>query len=132
MNKVIFLVGLFLLSFGNANAQTKIDKCENVLTSGVYNEYLENICGFNGGVSDGFKETYSKNNCPDLVSTSKIKKLVADVSADTKKRYVAFGESEFCENNVDAYSDLSIAFKNGVNFFKENGFKQKKDIGVRK
>ena len=123
----IYLLGLLIgLSSLGVKAQTKIDKCESVLTGGVYNEFLENICGFNGGVSDGFKATYSNNNCPDLISTSKIKKLVGDVADDTKKRYVAFGEEKFCESNLSGYSDLSIAFKRGTDFFKKNEFKQKK------
>lgn len=123
----VYLLGLLIgLSSLGVQAQTKIDKCESVLTGGVYNEFLENICVFNGGVSDGFKATYSNNNCPNLISTSKIKRLVEDVAADTKKRYVAFGEDEFCESNLSGYSDLSIAFKRGVDFFKKNEFKQKK------
>ena len=123
----VYLIGLLigLSSFG-LQAKTKIEQCESILTGGVYNEYLENICGFDGGVSDGFKGTYSNNNCPDLVSKNKIKKLVADVSADTKKSSVAFGEDKCCENNVSSYSDLSIAFRRGVDLFKQNEFKQKK------
>ena len=122
-----YLIGLLIgMSSLGLQAKTKIEQCESILTGGVYNEYLENICGFDGGVSDGFKGTYSNNNCPDLVSASKIKRLVEDVAADTKKRYVAFGGVKFCESNVSGYSDLSIAFKRGADLFKQNEFKQKK------
>jgi hypothetical protein len=126
MDKGIYLIGLFLLLTGYANAKTKVEQCESLLTGGVYNEFLENICGFKGEVSNGFKEAYSKNNCPDLITTNKVHKSVSAVAADTKKRYIAFGEREFCEKNLDSYSELSIAFKQNVDIFEQSEFKQKK------
>lgn len=57
MGKIISIIGLILLSVGHANAKPKVEQCESILTGGVYNEFLENICGFNGGVSNSFKET---------------------------------------------------------------------------
>ncbi|AZM39871.1 hypothetical protein EJP75_15895 [Acinetobacter baumannii] len=125
MGKIISLIGIILLSIGHANAKSKVEQCESILTGGVYNEFLENICGFNGGVSNSFKAVYSKHNCPDLVSTKKVHKLVADVSTDTKKRYVANGKELFCEKNLSSYSDLSEAFKQNIDIFNNSEFKQK-------
>lgn len=73
-----------------------------------------------------FQIALRKHNCPDLISTKKVHKLVADVSADTKKRYVAHGKENFCEKNLSSYSDLSEAFKQNIDIFNNNGFKQKK------
>lgn len=125
MGKIFFLATLLLLT-GYANAETKVEQCESLLTGGVYNEFLENICGFNAGVSNKFKEVYSQKNCPDLIPSSKVHKLVGDVAADTKKRYIAFGEETFCEQNLSGYSELKEAFRGSFENLKQNGFKQKK------
>ena len=125
MVRNILIASLFLLPI-EANANPKIERCESILTAGVYNDVLENICGFKGGVSNKLKEAYSRGGCPDLISTNKVYKLASEVSEDTEKRYIAFGEHDFCEKNLDAYSELSIAFKQGVDILKQNEFKQKK------
>lgn len=126
MGKRIYLFGIFLMVTGYTNAETKVEQCETLLTAGVYNEFLENICGFKAGVSNKFKETYSQKSCPDLISSAKVHELVADVAADTKKRYIAFGEDTFCEENLSSYSELKEAFKGSFENLKQNGFKQKK------
>jgi len=125
MGKRALVVSLLVLSAGYSNAESKVERCENILTSGIYNEFLENICGFKGGVSSEFKDVYSRNSCPDLIPKNKVYELADDVAKDTMKRHVAFGEYDFCEFNLDAYSDLSIAFKQGIDMFNQTEFKQK-------
>lgn len=122
--KILSLSTIFILA-SSTNAATKVEKCENVLTAGVYNGYLEEICGFDGGVSDKLKVAYSSQNCPNLVSEKRIYSLVGDVTLDTKNRYVAFGEEKFCEANIEGYADLSIALKKGIDMFNQDLFKQK-------
>jgi hypothetical protein len=125
MGKRALVVSLLLLAASYSNAESKVERCENMLTSGIYNELLEDICGFKGGVFSGFQDAYSRNSCPDLISTDKIHELAEDVAKDTIKRHLAFGEHEFCELNLDAYADLSLAFKQGIDMFNQNEFKQK-------
>ena len=38
---------------------------------------------------------------------------------------MAFGEHNFYKLNLDEYSDLSLDFKQGIDMFNQNEFKQK-------
>lgn len=119
------LVICLLSAASYAQSATKVEKCESMITGGVYNDLLENFCGFDGGVTDGFKQAYARNGCPDLIPEKRIFKLGNDVGVDTDNRIQAFGKRKFCEQNLETYADLSNAFQQGINIFNQNTFKQR-------
>lgn len=123
MFKSILAVGL-LVAVSYTNAATKVQKCESMLTASIYNVLVEHNCGFDDNVSEGFKQAYAKNGCPDLVPEKRIYQLANEVERDTTKRISAFGIRKFCEHNLEGYADLNDAFNQGVDMFNQNMFKQ--------
>lgn len=123
MFKSILGVGLLVIA-SSSNAATKVQKCESMLTASIYNTLVEHTCGFENNVSEGFKQAYGRNGCPDLVPEKRIYQLADEVQRDTTKRKSAYGSRKFCEHNLEGYADLNDAFNQGVDMFNQNMFKQ--------
>ena len=96
-----------VVGFNLAHAK-KMDKgmCTQVLQAGSYNDLLEQVCGFDGGVADNFKALYMHGQCNDVLTEKEVHKLVGEVGDDTFMRYKAHGKHGFCEGNIEAYADL--------------------------
>ena len=96
-----------VLGFNLAHAK-KMDKgtCTEVLQAGSYNDLLEDVCGFEGGVSDTFKAIYMHGQCGDTLTEKEVHKLVGEVGEDLFTRYKAHGHKGFCEGNIKPYADL--------------------------
>lgn len=122
--KILSLSAIFILAT-STNAATKVEKCEIVLKTGVYNQYLEQMCEFNGNVSEKFKQTFNEHSCPTLMTYKEIRKVVGEITEATMNRFTAYGVEKYCNDNLDSYADLSIALKKGIDMFNQDLFKQK-------
>lgn len=81
--------------------------CENILTTWVISGLVEETCGFNGGVKDKFLRVYDGvSQCRQTLPEKEAESIIEEVVKDTKMRYLAYGESAFCENNLKTYSEL--------------------------
>jgi hypothetical protein len=82
------------------------DACIKVLSAGVYNEFLEEACGFNGGVKEKLKAMYDRGGCRTIVAQSEVNNIVKEVSDDSFGRFNKLGERKFCDGNRKSYDDL--------------------------
>nr|WP_315278322.1 hypothetical protein [uncultured Acinetobacter sp.] len=93
--------------FNLAHAE-KLDKdsCIKVLQAGAFNELLEDVCGFEGSVSDKFKLLYVHGQCNSTLTEKEVYKYIGQMTDDAEMRYKAHGQHGFCEGNIEAYADL--------------------------
>lgn len=82
------------------------EKCEEILAAGMFNQILEDVCGFDGGVKDALLNIYQQAECPLIVPQQRVEQVSALVLEDSRMRYKAFGETRFCADNMKAYVDL--------------------------
>ena len=83
-----------VVGFNLAHAK-KMDKgtCTQVLQAGSYNDLLEQVCGFDGGVADNFKALYMHGQCNDVLTEKEVQELQqfsiqkGGVEYATKKMY---------------------------------------------
>jgi len=78
-----------------------------LLGAGIYNQSLEEVCAFNGGVKDKLKSLYSDSGCRGIVSQEAVNRVARDVLIDTKARYESLGKTKFCAGNRKAYFALA-------------------------
>ncbi len=88
-------------------SEPNYDTCLTLLGAGVYNGLLEDLCGFDGGVKGKLKAIYSEGKCQEIIEENEITRLVKDVLEDTKIRYNALGNQDFCANIKKSYYDLA-------------------------
>lgn len=87
--------------------KTEKNACMKILGAGMYNGILEDICGFDGNVKEKLKSVYANKNCQNIISTEEIQQLSEEILNDTRNRFQAMGEVDFCEGNRNAYYDLA-------------------------
>lgn len=104
---LILLFPTFAFAKENEKKQAlSLELCEELLGAAIFNKVLEEICGFNGGVKDKIKTIYDNGKCRYTVPQSTVEVLAKDVLEDSRLRYKAFGEKEFCDGNLKGYTDL--------------------------
>lgn len=91
----------------NKSEKFKLQMCEEILGGAMFNRVLEDVCGFNGGVKDKLKKTYDEGGCRSIVPQERVNAIANDVLLDSRNRYKAFGEKDFCEANLKGYADLA-------------------------
>jgi len=84
----------------------KAETCLKLLGAGIYNQSLEEVCAFNGGVKDKLKSLYSNSGCRNVITQDDANRVARDVLVDTKARYDLLGKAKFCAGNKKAYLDL--------------------------
>lgn len=105
--KALFLLAA-ITSCINVHAQnSEADKCLKLLGAGMYNQSLEEVCAFNGGVKDKLRALYSELGCRSIVSQEAVNRVARDVLIDTKARYESLGKAKFCAGNKKAYFALA-------------------------
>lgn len=103
----IFLVAIPSMFSANAYAEELSFKdCLNVLAAGMYNRFLENYCGFDGGVGDRLKQIYTLGGCRTAVPQEVVDSMANEVTDDSSSRMRTLGEDAFCAGNKDAYYAL--------------------------
>lgn len=105
--KTLLLLVPFTSCMGAYAQDLELDKCLKLLGAGIYNQSLEEICGFNGGVKDELKSIYTASGCRSIVPQETVNKVVKDVLIDTKARYELLGKTKFCAGNKEAYFALA-------------------------
>ncbi len=116
----------FLLSsviFANTTSAFTEEQCIKVLGMGMYNQVLEEICGFNGNVSALTREIYTKSKCRITVNQEQVNQVSKEVVEDTISRSEKMGIEDFCNGNMKGYyalvlspEDLEEVIKKNVKF----------------
>ena len=109
--KKFLIIHFFLSSLVLANNTNTFseEQCIRVLGMGIYNQVLEEICGFNGDVSVHTREIYTKNNCRITIKQEQVNQVSKEVVEDTLHRSGKMGIDDFCNGNLKAYYALVLS-----------------------
>ncbi|RZL02740.1 MAG: hypothetical protein EOO89_28675, partial [Pedobacter sp.] len=99
------IISISTMTYGESE-QDKLKACEAILGAGIFNGFLEKICGFEGHVKDRLLTFYDEAQCRAVVPQETVDETSMNVAEDTKMRISAFGEHTFCEVNMKPYVDL--------------------------
>ena len=120
--KILILISA-IASCINVHAQNyESDKCLKLLSTGIYNQSLEEVCAFDGGVKDKLKSLYSDLGCRSIIPQEDVNKVSQDVLINIRARYQSIGKEKFCTENKKAYFALANPtenlprFKNGETY----------------
>lgn len=89
---------LSLISTNSFSNELNFQDCTNLLGAGIYNQYLENYCNFNGGVGEKLKQLYSLGGCRSTVPQEVVDAMVKQVIEDSSSRMKSLGK----KNSVKA------------------------------
>lgn len=80
------------------------DMCQAMLQSGAFNFYLEETCGFNGGVSRKLAQIVARQ-CADIFTDGETLALLEEAIHEGRMRFEGVGKSRFCSANRQGYND---------------------------
>ena len=93
-------------NFDSKNTQTTpSQQCKQIYQARVYNYYLENICKFNGNVSNSLGIA-AKTICGNSMSEATRQSFSNAVKKDIEKDIERLGDTQFCFDNKKSYEDL--------------------------
>lgn len=106
-NRFVLVSFLSLVSTNSFSNELNFQDCVSLLGAGMYNQYLENYCNFNGGVGDKLKQLYSSGGCRSTVPQEVVNSMAKQVTEDSNIRMKSLGKNKFCIGNKNAYYDLA-------------------------
>ena len=80
------------------------EMCQKLIQNGAFNFYLEENCGFNGGVSRKFTQIIA-HQCADIFTDREARALSEEAIHKGTMRFEGFGKSQFCSANRQGYND---------------------------
>ena len=78
------------------------DMCQAMLQGGAFNFYLEETCGFNGGVADKLAQI-SARQCADIFTDGEALALSEEAIHEGTMRFEGFDKNQFCSANRSGY-----------------------------
>ena len=102
-----FLLGSILMA--NDTKPFTEPQCIKILGMGIYNQTLEELCGFKGNVSVRTREIYTKNKCRITIRQEQVEQVSKEVIDDAFDRSEKMGINDFCNGNIKAYYALALS-----------------------
>ena len=108
-NKITIFMAFYVLLYSNISFSTDLnfEDCVKLLGAGMYNQYLENYCDFDGMVSNKLKRIYTVGGCRNTVPQEVVESMAKKVTDDSGSRMNNLGRRKFCTDNRQAYYNLS-------------------------
>ena len=111
MKKLFLLTLTLLVSLSSYSKNNDLEACKSILGAALFNQILEEVCGFEGNVKENLKKIYDENRCREIVPQSTVDYIIRDNLEDSRMRFKAFGEKKFCEENMKPYVELMDSLK---------------------
>jgi hypothetical protein len=80
--------------------------CMALLGGGMYNNGLEEFCGFKGNLSDVMKALYTEGRCRYTVPQSEVNRVAKSTVEDILEESGKVGMDRFCKENKERYYKL--------------------------
>ena len=80
------------------------EMCQNLIQNGAFNFYLEENCGFNGGVSRKLTQIIA-HQCANIFNDGEALALSEEAIEEGTMRFERLDKSQFCSANRQGYND---------------------------